>query len=254
MIMTGVSAVDNNRNNSYEEESGFDLTEGDEIGTDNIMRDPTDYTDYAEKAQTRKLWKVIFIFLAVGIIGVALLFGALSIMDNEEEQKEPETEQTQNPEQTRPAEDSTNPVAELSKNAPEVEVSESKVTAKGTEFKTTDKITLNIKGSKLKETQVECKVKNATDFCLAGYAEVRDIKMNVYYLKDAAHSRIFESTENFTPQTVEGALTAGSMTVNLSGQTPVITVVAENSSGFIITLPDDSPETIDTIVTSLKIS
>lgn len=245
--------MNNNEHNSHDE-TGFDFTEG-QIDPDDLMRDSTDDTDYAQKEKNKKLWKVIAIFATVGILGLALLFGTLSILEHKTEREEPETTETQKPKETEKAHnDSTNPIEESITNPPEVKPGESKAETKDTNFITTDEIKLNIKGSKLKDTQIECIVKNTTDFCLAGYAEVRDIKTNVYYLKDAAHSRLFEAAENFQKQEVEGALTAGTMTINLSGQTPIIAIVAENGSGFIITLPDDNPETIQTFTQALTLS
>lgn len=236
--------------NNEHEETGFDFTER-QIEPDDLMRDSTDHTDYAQKEKNKKLWKVIAIFAIVGIIGIALLFGTLSILDNKTTTEEPKTTETQEPQETKQPHDTSNPIAESISNAPEVKPAESKAETKDTNFITTEDIKLNIKGSKLKDTQVECKVKNVTDFCLAGYAEVRDIKTNVYYLKDAAHSRLFEAAENFQKQEVEGALTAGTMTINLSGKTPIIAVVAKNGSGFIITLPNDEPETVQTFTQAL---
>lgn len=246
--------MSNNKNNSNNE-TGFDFTEG-EISEDELMVDSTDHTDYAEKEKNKRLWKIIATFTIIGLVGVGLLFGTLSFINkNHEETKEPETQQTEaTAKPTNNPHDESNPIAESFPNAPEVKPSESKAKIKDTNITTTDGIKLNIKGSKLEKTQLECKVKNPTDFCLAGYAEVRDIKTHVYYLKDAAHSRLFEAAENFEKIDIEGAKTAGTMTINLKDKTPIIAVVADDSSGFFITLPDNTPETAQTIAQALKIS
>jgi hypothetical protein len=99
-----------------------------------------------------------------------------------------------------------------------------------------------VKNADLTEVKNGCTVTLATDFCLAARgADSVDPKktVDVYYFKDAAHSRIFENPSNFKKVDVTGSLASAIMEIKLvSGKpTPVIAIVGHNSSGFMIALP-----------------
>lgn len=105
------------------------------------------------------------------------------------------------------------------------------------------------------EAEIECSVSRSTDFCFAGELDTDDQTMHTYFLKNAPNSRLLEHAENFETVDVKGASTAAAMTIQLGGEaTPVLVVVQQDGSGYMIAAPDASQDTVRNIAQDVQVS
>jgi hypothetical protein len=232
-------------NDPVEQEPFFFDPDEEDI-SENFMKDPTDFTDVALAAKRKRIAKVFgFSFLIVAVIVGGGYFGLKTFMGSQDSQQQAADQavvQEENAASPTALTKPKTPLRDLAKNAPAVEASKVTASVVGATVVTSDNISLTVANSKLTAVQIECSTTLPTDFCLAarGADSVDATKtLDVYFFKDAAHSRIFENPENFKPSSVSGALVSATMEINLvSGKpTPVIVVVAPNSSGFMISMP-----------------
>lgn len=214
--------------------------------SNNFMKDPTDFTDVANNAKHTRFLKIygLSALLIVLLVGGGYLGIKVFMANEEKNQRAAEAVSVQTTEPTAPDAPAKpkNPLLTLAAGAPSVEPGEVTASVVGSTVVTSDNISLTVRNSELSEVQIGCSTTLTTDFCLAARgADAKDPakSVDVYFFKDAAHSRIFENPANFQETSVTGSLAAAAMEINLvSGKpTPVIVVVAPNSSGFMVALP-----------------
>lgn len=244
--------------------SNFDFSEG-TVSEDEIMIDSQDHTDYADKERKTQLRKVVGIVAAVvGALALGLVFTVLTMNEDTKEipvenvttviTPENGTDNDNDTVQPQAPQKNPNPLLNSNPNAPKAKTSEVTVEISKSTVKSTDGNQLNINGAQLTEPQTKCTVNNTNEFCLAGYAKLQDKKVDIYYLKDAAHSRLFENAENFQKIDILGSATAGSMDIKLNDNKTIIAIANKDSSGYMIVLPDNNPETITTISNAITVS
>lgn len=116
-------------------------------------------------------------------------------------------------------------------------------TAAGT-VTTTSGRTLTVRGAKVASASNPCVVQEVTDFCMVGIIPGKT-PQSVYFLKDAAHSRLFANQNGFKAVKVTGSPAAGILRLNTGnrGQMPVLVVVNKDSSGwmFVSSSPAQAP-------------
>lgn len=84
-------------------------------------------------------------------------------------------------------------------------------------------------------TTDDCTLTKAEEFCLIGRDGSAKPQFNVIFLKDAAHSRLFENPSNFKREIVKGAETAGSLDIETGGRSNRgLVIVSSDSSGWLI--------------------
>jgi hypothetical protein len=214
--------------------------------SENFMKDPTDFTDVALVAKRKRIAKIVgsAVLIVVVLVGGGY-FGLKTFMGSQETQQKA-ADQAAAPEEDVASPTSIvkpkTPLRDIATNAPAVETSKVTAAVVGATIVTSDNVSLTVANTKLTGSQIECSATLVTDFCLAARnADTEDAAKNldIYFFKDAARSRIFENAENFKKIDVPGSLAAATMEINLVGGklTPIIVVVAPNSSGFMVALP-----------------
>jgi hypothetical protein len=230
---------------SVEQEPFFFDPDAEDI-SENFMKDPTDFTDVALVAKRKRIAKVVgSAILIVAVLVGGGYFGLKTFMGSQDSQQKAADQivaPKEDPALPTTAVKPKTPLKDLVKGAPQVEAGKVTASVVGATIVTSDNVSLTVANSKLTGAQIECSATLITDFCLAARgSDATDPNKNldIYFFKDAAHSRIFENAENFKKVDVPGSLAAASMEINLvSGKpTPVIVVVAPNSSGFMVALP-----------------
>lgn len=228
------------------EEEPFYFDPDEEDISKNFMKDPTDFTDVAKNENHSRFLKIyglsalaIILLVGGGYLGLKVFMAS---QETAQREAEATSVQVQKPIAPDAPAKPKKPLLELAVGAPEATPGAVTASVEGSTVVTTDNVALAVKNNTLSPIQIECSTTLTTDFCLAarGADSVDPAKtLDIYYLKDAAHSRIFENPTNFQQTTVAGSLAAASMEINLvAGKpTPVIVVVAPNSSGFMIALP-----------------
>lgn len=239
------TSADNYYNDPVEGEPFF-FDPNEEDISKNFMKDPTDFTDVALVAKRNRIAKVVGIALLVAAVIVGGgYFGLKAFVGSQESQQKAADQaitQEESPSSPTALSKPKAPLRDLTKSAPAVEASKVTASVVGSTVVTSENVSLTVVNSKLTPVQVECSATLATDFCLAARGiDSTDATKNldIYFFKDAAHSRIFENPANFKPGSVSGSLAAASMEINLVAGKPtaVVVVVAPNSSGFMIALP-----------------
>jgi hypothetical protein len=238
------------------------LEEGE--STDRYMQDPQDFTDVTAVAKKRKLIKILsitgaslIVLVVGGYLGATAFFNDTSLTSETTKNEEVKV----NPDGSIQKNERNRPLLDAFPNAPKVGAGTTTVEVKKDTIVSSTGYSLTIKNQKLIQSETDCEANAPTDFCFAARTEIQVDEtatqsetteetaetssnineLNVYFFKDAAHSRIFENPEDFKKIEVPGASTAGIMTVDLAGDTsPTIVVVNNNSSGFMITLMGDS--------------
>lgn len=211
---------------------------------DDFLKDPTDFTDVASRSRRNRILKWVGIIAGSALIlSLGIFFGVKVFIDANNTNTETETQQevpSSNPAATDP-EAPNRPILDIYAEAPMPEAGRSSVALEGeSSLVNTAGRTLTFAGVTLAATQNECAVILPTDFCLAATSETNDPTVHAYYLKNAAHSRLFEDPVSFRAVEVPGASAAAVLEMSLAAgkMTPVIAVVFEDSSGYMIALPD----------------
>ena len=230
-----------------------------------IVTSTTDHTDFVEKDQQKKTLKAIGVALGAIVVIGALIFGVYLLMIEKEDSVEepisdPSISVTETPTDTpsstgdtdKPVDPKT-PLLSLIPEVSNVKPSEAKIEAGETSFITTSGIIASFSDAKITGADADCIVTNTSDFCYAGTVKIEDNTAQVYYLKDAAHSRFFENPENFKKVEVQGAEASATMNVSISSEEKqtILVVVFEDMSGVMITFDDNS--SINTFISSITI-
>lgn len=233
----------------------------DEPGSDgDFMKDPTDFTDVALVERRKKMLKVAAIgAVTVIVIAVAGFFAVQTFIgdDGSSDPKASESVTVQDPENPIVPDEPEKPLLSAFPTAPEVTGGVVTTTTAENVVTTSSGKSLTINGTEIVGSQIECVVNNPTDFCLSARSiDGTDQEVDVYFLKDGAHSRIFENPSNFNTVEVSGASSAGVMEVSLVGgqPTPVIGLVNSDSSGFMVALPGATLDEASAFASTLSIS
>lgn len=225
-----------------------------------FMKDPTDFTDVAGSANKQRNIKIIVAStVAILVIGLGGVLGLNAYINGQASTDEPTAESTQDvsPESAVAPDAPSRPLLDAFPNAPEVTAGGVTTMVNENSIITSTSKYLSIKNVEIVGAQIECVVTQPTDFCLSARTlDTAKQEMDIYFLKDAAHSRMFENPSNFRTVDVPGATTAGVMEIALIGgkPTPIIVVVNSDSSGFMIALPNATLDEAASIATSLIVS
>lgn len=209
---------------------------------DEIMKDPTDFTDVTAVRNRNSALKWGSVVAGTIVIALGAYFGVSALTDTNGDSDSISAEEerpSSNPAATDP-EAPNRPLLDIYPEAPEVSSGISTAIATGSTITTSENSALTINGITLVAAENECSVNAPTDFCLAAVSSEDVQTVHTYYLKDAANSRMFENPTNFTPVEVPGASAAAALDIALAGgkMTPIVVVVLPNSSGFMMALPD----------------
>lgn len=183
------------------------------------------------------------------IATLAFIFMPKFLPNNEsKEQQKNETtstiQETQNPTTqnnnttNKPVEDK-NPLLESIVTPNEVQTSEIASYVEDNSFTTTNNKTIFINnGLNVSGTKDNCIVSKKEDFCYSGMISTANgDKSEVYFLKDAAHSRLFENPTSFEKIEIPGTATSAKIETNISGQdSSVMVIVFDDMSGYMIVL------------------
>lgn len=229
------------------------------MSEEEIMVDSTDFTDYVEKEKRQKsIIKIIIVILVITTIIIAGVF-FFKLIANKTETPVEVLEVAQSGEveniEVEVIEKSTEPLLELYENAPVVTARQVVTeTTKNSIIAGENELVLD--EIKISETINKCEVVNPTDFCLAAISEFEGNTLNIYFMNDAVHSRLFENPSSFMEFEVPGSPATALIEISISGEEgQVLTVVNKDSSGFMLALPHDmTSEEIKKLVTHLRIA
>lgn len=229
------------------------------MSEEEIMVDSTDFTDYVEKEKRQKsIIKIIIVILVITTIIIAGVF-FFKLIANKTETPVEVLEVAQSGEveniEVEVIEESTEPLLELYENAPVVTARQVVTeTTKNSIIAGENELVLD--EIKISETINKCEVVNPTDFCLAAISEFEGNTLNIYFMNDAVHSRLFENPSSFMEFEVPGSPATALIEISISGEEgQVLTVVNKDSSGFMLALPHDmTSEEIQELVTHLSVN
>lgn len=233
---------------------------------DNIIKDSNNSGLDSNKQRNNNIWigaVTFFVLLfAFGFGGYLLADKVLTekIIEKEEFLVAPEPELSQSGEVSSETPTITNPISELTMVLPPVTAAEIIVTTTAENIVAPNSKTLNIDKEivKVQAPSQGCVVINPNDFCFAGNGTlVTDkIPLEFYYLKDAAHSRMFDNATNFEEVTIKGAAVAGTMNSGSDANSlKLLTIINDDSSGFMIRLPEGaSTAHVNELIGALTVS
>lgn len=235
-----------------------DLLKSDE----EIIRSTTDPTDFVEREQ-RSL-RIKGIIISLFSIAVLLLFAYgiyLVMQEGEPTTPAPSSTSTSTTEPTKEEileNTETNvtiekPLLSIIPNPLDVISGEVSIEAGETGFTASNGINIVFEDAIIEGAQYECSVASIVDLCFAGTVTIGENTSHVYYLKDSAHSNLFENPENFAEVDINGTTASALMDIKLSSQDKekVLAIVFEDMSGFMITF--DNSENAESFVSSITV-
>lgn len=231
------------------ESSEFDLKNTKKIDGTNVLIDAQDQKDYVKKLHNARSRKILITFLTIlTIVTVLVSIYFIVSKDNTKDLKESNT-----PNGIDYTDTTTNPILDNFENAPEMLSYPITTTVANDTVNTSDNKSITITGSQLTQPENECKATNPIEFCLAATGQYQNNEIYIYYLKDAAHSRLFETAENFEKTEINGSPSSGIMDITLQGTNTIIATTNPDSSGYIIVIPDNNRETAKTITQQINL-
>lgn len=246
-----------NTSNAKGEESAFYIEDEEKTSPKELLKDPTDFTDTVAAEKSRKRTRNLAI--ALGVFTAAILVIGLIIVNftnNENDvptpQPTPTKTTTSAPNKTNPA-TVINPLLDGFKAAPKVTAGEVIAEVKDNTI-TAGKNTLTFAAAdKISPPSAPCKVTQPTDFCLAAQGKNDKAPFDIYYLKDAAHSRLFENPATFKKLTVANTPITGILPLQMGeDKLPTAVLVNEDSSGWMVVTQGADPAALETFVATLK--
>lgn len=238
-----------------------DLLKSDE----EIIRSTTDPTDFVEREQRSKRIKGIIISLFSIAVLLLFAFGIYLVMEEGNETgvtttapsstSTSPTEQTEEEilENTKTNVTIEKPLLSIVPNPLDVISEEVFIETGETGFTTSTDINIVFEDAVIEGAQHECSVASIVDLCFAGTVTMGENTSYIYYLKDAAHSNLFENPENFVEVDVNGATASALMDIKLSSQDKekVLAIVFGDMSGLMITF--DNSENAESFVSSVTV-
>lgn len=227
---------------------------------ESFRQDPSDFSDLMARDTTMK--RVKFLLSIVFVVAVVGFFAWLGLQAFQPEvpQEAPSpqaTATTSTPTPLTPQKEAeeNNPLLQAYPDAPTVIASTLTVALEGETATASNGASLTFTGSALTPASTACKVVDPTDFCLAGRLTHGDLKASLFFLKDAAHSRMFENPPTHEMVEVAGAQVAALLPLDLGAEDrPSLVVVHPDASGWIIMLEEGTPEALAALVPTLQAS
>ncbi len=207
---------------------------------------------FAKIALKRKRAKIAKIVLSlIGIVLFTLLMLQYTKSPNSEPQKAKSnaTVTTTNTEQI-----ASLPLTSLYLNAPKVMPGVVTTSVLDDTITTSTNHSLTITRLPLEPASTACQVTQPTDFCIAARGNVAGTQIEIYYLKDAVHSRLFENPTDFNPITTPKGKSA-TLTIQIGEKKyPALIMAHEDSSGWMIISKNPDPMILAPIlaITTLK--
>lgn len=239
-----------------DDESGFDRSYAADLSEK--IEGSDDYSDPAEQMKRKERRKVTFLVLLILVATIVVSFVAWKIFSGATEKTNiPQPSPTPSisvSEDVGVEEGSPQPLLALFPEAPEVK--DGAVTASVVESSIADSNgkAVQIEEAVLTPATTVCEVSHPTDFCLAGRGVSGNVNYDIYYLKDAAHSRMFENPENFKKVQIVGAEAAGVLNLKMGDRvTPTLVAVQSDSSGWMMVFQSGETAEIGAVVQSTSI-
>lgn len=244
----------------HPEESAFYIAEEDRIDTTTgLLKDPTDFTDTVKKEQARRntrRWAVALGIFAAVVLVLGLIIS--SFLNNKNDVPPPAPKPTaptatQAPNTKDPGV-VTNPLLDGYKDAPKVTAGEVLVQVEGNTVRAGEKTIAFVASDQVKAPNTPCKVTQPTDFCLAARGVSGEKPFDLYYLKDAAHSRLFENPSTFKKLTVANSPSAAILPLQMGGaKLPTAVIVNTDSSGWMIVTQESDPVAVEAFVKTVTV-
>lgn len=241
----------------FEYQEGGSLLDGDEEDAfygektkdKDLIKDPEHFEDVTQKYLDKRKRRLAYII--GGIVAVFLIAGGLAYYaaTYDPNQDEPTPTETAGPQITLPPNedgsivvDREQPFLSIYPDAPTVEVAQTTTTIENNNsILTTDNHRLTFNETTITPATTQCIVTNPEDFCLTALINHNSQESAVYLLKDSAHSRFFDSAQNFQLAEVTGSPAAAVMKLTMANKnSPVLNIVLPNSSGLMIVLPENA--------------
>lgn len=234
-----------------------------------FMRDPTNYADPIEtRARNTKLKIFGLALLGLVTLGLVVFLSLQFFEDNENSSSVIPPTQTQAPlpndqsDPTAPVEQPVTPqverpVSDLYPDAPVVRRGEVAVTLSGNAIEASNGEKFSLEGSELSAPTYSCKVEmEPTDFCLAASGTMEETVFNVYYLKDAARSKLFQDPGYWVELEVEGSSGAGLLPLSTGSDSEFPTIVALNSnaSGWMIVFQEADQDKVAEFASKISLN
>lgn len=232
--------------------------------------DETGKKDSRLKTALKRFDKNFLIAAGVAIIALALVLGytitsAVLSADDQPTPSESSSAEPTAPESTAPT------------SAPTAEP-ESPLVQDGVDFadvkRSKDAVTISVKGTTLTSSQsgsptlalsednkvesaaTSCKVKDTLSFCLVATTQFGSQSFSYFYSRDVAHSKLLRDSKDVRQVDLEGADSAAFVTIDFAnqGKRRVLAIAAQDSSGYLITLPEGSgTSTEDTLIAGITL-
>lgn len=232
----------------------------DQLDVDEMTVDEKiDYTDHIDKErQQKRIFKIVSVLIVLALILAGSFMLYTTVFSNNNEVGETYFDKGQSLELQQSEDYIANinaPFYEMYPNAPIVEAGQILTQVDGKTI-TAGANVLTFTNSEISSIINSCEVIQPTDFCLAGIAKFNNSDVNIYFMKDAVRSRLFENPALFEKFEVNGSPAAALVEIVMGTEKGNVLVVAnKDSSGFMLALPNDMPmDEIQALSKDLKIS
>lgn len=234
-----------------------------------FMQDPTSSADPIETSKRNKKLKIFGLtLLGLVTLGLVVFLSLQFFEDSEEPTGITPPMQTQAPlpndqaDPTAPVQEpvtpeTENPVQDLYPDAPTVRAGEVAITLNENTVETSDGDKFALEGSELELPTYICKVNmETTDFCLAAKGTVGETVFNVYYLKDAVNSKLFQDPNYWVELEVAGSSGAGLLPLPMGADSEFPTIVAlnSNSSGWMAVFQEADQDKVEEFASRISLN
>lgn len=101
---------------------------------------------------------------------------------------------------------------------------------------TSSKNVLKISETSITSSSGSCTVQKDTDFCLAGTTHYKNSDFDIFFIKDAVYSRLFENIQNFEKLSIRNSMGSGVFNLAFQNGNPsTLAIVNKDGSGWMIT-------------------
>lgn len=200
-----------------------------------FMQNPTDFSDPVAQERRSKIMKRIALSLGAIALIMALAYGTYYLLHKDNGESTPRGDSTPTATATAPKGAIVTPLTKQYPGAPKAKEGPSTITIskEGTAQDSAGNI-LTVNGKKIYNPSENCTVSQATDFCLTGLIH-DNTEIDVYYLKDAVHSRLFPDNKDYTPLKIQGSPAAGALPMDIAGEKrSAIAIANKDSSGWML--------------------
>lgn len=239
------------------------FAEEDLTTTGEFMKDPTDFSDTVMEQRRKKRIKWTIIGLLAALALAAFVYGVAQIMKPTEVVTAPPdtpVATTDAPAQTKSPQkiaESNNPLLQAYPDAPEVERGIVTLSSDKNVITTSNNHSIIIRDADLTVAATDCSITDPTEFCLAGRLVQSDAEYDIFFMKDAAHSRLFEDPASWTEVSLKNAQVAGILPMNMGSEEESRTglvIVNSDSSGWLIVLDGESKQRMQDLLAKTTIT